>query len=71
MSTEDITTVADKRDVDQMTAAWAGLVVCGLVAAIIWYFGIRAVVADGEVQTSATNCTTTYGVIRPADCNAP
>ena len=72
MTTENVTTVADKRDLDQITAGWAGLVVCGLVAAIIWFFGISAVMGNSGVETSALECTPTYGIAQGAqDCVRP
>ena len=67
MTTENVSNVADKRDLDQITAGWAGLVVCGLVAAIIWYFGISAVMSNGGVETSALECAPTYGVNQGSD----
>jgi len=72
VSSESVTTAAaDKRDADQFMAGWIGLMVCGLVAAIIWFFGIRAIMDEDGVQTSALECAPAYGVSDPADCTQP
>jgi len=72
VSTESVTAAAtDKRAADQFLAGWIGLMVCGLVAAIIWFFGIRAILDDDGVQTSALECAPAYGVSDPADCIQP
>lgn len=72
MSTESVTAAADKRDMDQFMAGWVGLLVCGLVAAVIWFFGIRSVMnGDDGLQTSALECAPTYGVAQAEGCTAP
>jgi len=68
VSTDSVSNGADKRDLDQITAGWAGLVVCGLVAAILWFFGISAIMDGNGVETSALDCAAPYGVTEPSDC---
>jgi len=71
VSTESVTAAADKRDIDQFMAGWAGLLVCGLVAAIIWFFGVKSVMSDDGLQTSALDCSPAYGFAQPDSCDAP
>ena len=72
MSSETISAVAAKRERDQFLAGWAGLAVCGLVAAIIWFFGVKSVIDGSAVETSKLECAPTYGVTQGSgDCARP
>ena len=63
--------VAVKRERDQFLAGWAGLAVCGLVAAVIWFFGVKAVIEGSGVETSALECTLEYGISETDTCARP
>lgn len=45
MELENIAAVADKQDIDQLVAGWAGIAACGMITAIIWYNAIMAITA--------------------------
>ncbi len=66
IETEVIAT--DKADRDQFVAGWLGLAVCGLVAAVIWFFAVKSVWGETVLETSALDCASTYGVDEAVDC---
>ncbi len=71
MSSDSVSVAVDKREVEQFLAGWAGLVVCGLVAAIIWFFAIRTITINGEFEASALDCASSYGVNQQEPCATP
>jgi len=62
---------ADASDREQFLAGWLGLAVCGLVAAVIWFFAIKAIWVAPVVETSALECSSIYGVGESAECARP
>ncbi len=71
MNSESVAVAADNRDARQFMAGWMGLLVCGLVSAIIWFFAIRTLTTTGEFETSALECTSSYGVSQETPCITP
>ena len=71
MTSESIARTADKREAEQVCAGWAGLLVCGLVAAIIWFFAIKSVWSDGTIEAAALDCASIYGVSEEDACTTP
>lgn len=43
MELENLAAGADKQDIDQLIAGWAGIAACGMITAIIWYNAIMAI----------------------------
>ena len=71
-TTDSETAVTDKRSLEQISAGAVGLLVCGLVTAVIWFFAIQSFSDDGLMETGALECeaAATYGVTSEA-CATP
>jgi len=65
--------VTDKRGIEQISAGAVGLLVCGLVTAVIWFFAIKSVTGETIIETGAIDCETsaTYGVAQNESCSTP
>lgn len=71
MNSETTARNADKSEAEQFMAGWVGLMVCGLVAAIIWFFAIKSVWSDGSVEAAALDCASIYGISETDTCATP
>ncbi len=52
MELENIAAGADKQDIDQLIAGWAGIAACGMITAIIWFYAIQAISQPADVLPS-------------------
>lgn len=76
-TTDSKDAVTDKRGIEQISAGALGLLVCGLVTAIIWFFAIQSLSGMDEFATGALaekqecGAAATYGVAEQEPCATP